>query len=239
MKTKAFLLDIAALLVGLLLLGDTGQRHWVGRALALVRGNATYQAGAYGDAEVWFRKALVAKPGLCAVQYNLGNALCQQGRYAEAAQCYQRALPACPAGLQAQAWVNLGHAYYQAGRVPASYDAYRHALLLRPADEAVRQDFLLVQAQLAAKQKAGPPRPKPNPAAPDEQKQAQRADRKSDQQDQKNAPGQPAATPTQKFSEQEMQEVFSTISQQENQLRGSLNSSRQQAINPASDEKDY
>ena len=241
MHMKALFLPVSV--AALLLAGGVwgswpGLRAWVGTAAAVARGNAAYGAGAYGDAEVWFRKALNTSTALNAGQYNLGNALCQQGRYAEAAQCYRQALPTCPPRLQAQAWANLGQACYQAGQLPASYAAYRHALLLRPADEATRQDFLFVRARLAARPPAGPPpRNQPAPPSPAPPDASAASPGSQGQPPQSSAP--PASQPPQQLSEKDMQAVFSTITEQENRLRSNLSGSRQQVKKTASDGKDY
>ena len=241
MHMKAFFLSmsVAALLLAGGLWGSCpGLRVWAGTAVAVARGNAAYGAGTYGDAEIWFRKALISKTKVNAAQYNLGNALCQQGRYAEAAQCYRQALLACPPELQAQVWANLGQACYQAGQLPASYAAYRQALLRRPADEATRQDFLFVRARLDPKPPAGPP-PQRQPTPPTSASPDASAARPGGQGQPPQSPAPAASQPSQQLSEKDMQAVFSTITEQENRLRSNLHGSRQQVKKTASDEKDF
>ena len=237
LKPNASYVGPTLLLLAGLLLGSVGLRAWATRVVCFVRGNTAYGAGAYGNAEVWYRKAGRAEGAPGIGQYNLGNALYQQGRYSEAAYYYNQAERMAPPGLQAQALANLGKTYYQAGQVRASYEAYRKALLMKPGDAPARQDFLFILAQLTAKQQAQVPQKAPEkPAAPNQKKPAESQREKATQ---KESAAQPAAPTEQQLSGKDMQELFGTITQDESRLRAKLNDSRGPGRKAVSDEKDY
>ncbi|MGI4863797.1 MAG: tetratricopeptide repeat protein [Janthinobacterium lividum] len=226
--------SLAGGLAGGLLLGLSVRGQLVG-IVAFAQGNAAYRAGAYGDAEINFRQALGTAAGGSS-RYNLGNALYQQGRYAEAAQHYRMALRAdAPAG-QTEDWANLGQAYYQAGNWAGSLAAYRNALVSSPGDNRIRQDFLFVGQQMAARQKRQQP-PRKTPAAPQDEKKA--AEKKGAAEAPTTNASPEQGPPEQQLSDKNMAEIFGLINDNEAKARRLLSGTGPKARTPASDEKDY
>lgn len=234
-KTTFLISGLVLLLAGGFLLSPGGESPLVGIVYS-VQGNDAFRAGEYGDAEVYFRKALNEKVAVSNIHYNLGNALYQQGRYVEASQQFKLTLHSGPPALQAQAWANMANAYYQSGDLVGSYAAYRKALLLCPRDSSIRQDFLFIMRLLAAKRKRTEQGRKAPPAHEDEGKKAETSGGNEEPKD--NAPPGPDG-PEQKLSDKNMEEIFGLINENENKARNVMNGARSKANKPASDEKDY
>lgn len=119
-------------------LGVLPERGW------LRRGVAQYQNGAYGDAEVSFRRALAIRPGFAEANYNLAHALYRQQRYTESLEYYRKAQPDLPKNAWAQVRYNQANALLQLNRLPEAASAYRQALRLNPGFKNAQKNLSYV-----------------------------------------------------------------------------------------------
>jgi Ca-activated chloride channel homolog len=208
-------------------------RHEVKEMVLVLNGNHTYNRGDYGDAEVFYKKAISVNSSNPLISYNLANAYYCQQRYEEAISMYKEALKD---KLQnAHAWNNLGNAYFKKGHLSESLQAYKEALLIKGDDSLTQQNYLLVlnriregrlktHANKKVKEKQG--------SAVDEDGKAQPG--KSEE---KGTSSDSGASQEQKISEDSNEALFKQLSQQEDAAKARINRLKQKAN--TSSEFDY
>lgn len=110
------------------------------------KANHAFEDKNYGEAEIFYKKALLHNSNSDAVFFNLGNSFYRQGRYADAIKTYSQLITLSnDKFIQIDiAWNNLGNAYYMMGLITESQKAYKKALIENNDDAVIRQNFLYV-----------------------------------------------------------------------------------------------
>lgn len=117
------------------------------------KGNRSYDASKYEEAEINYRKSLDANYQSFPANNNLGNALYRQEKFEEAAkQFLQSSVVDNNKINQADSYYNYGNSLFQEGKLQESIDAYKNALRLNPKDEDARYNLAYAQKQLAEQQ---------------------------------------------------------------------------------------
>ena len=103
------------------------------------QGNKRYDKGDYPGAELFYLRALEAKPSSVEGANNLAGALYKQGRYEEAAKAAGTAARDSLAGKYASgAFYNEGNAYFQQRKLNEAIEAYKNALRRNPDDQQAK-----------------------------------------------------------------------------------------------------
>lgn len=238
MKKRRTLLGGAILLLSVvLLLSVSGADTLAEEVWYLYRGNKAYSEGAFGDAEVFYKKAFKLNLDKPEAYYNLGNALYQQERYEEAIELYREALKSKNTEITAGAWANLGNACFMTGDTLWSIAAFRNALLLEREDTTIRQNFLFVLDKITTRRAEKFTEKKNSPSThPKEDKPGPESRGEGDE---KGNAGQDNTAQEFKLSDKNIEDMFNLIIQNEEAVRGKISGSKQKAKKTASDEKDY
>jgi Ca-activated chloride channel family protein len=201
------------------------------------KGDAAYKEGIFGDAEMYYGKALKKAPGQYVTRFNLGNAYYKQQRYGEAFESYKQALKAGDDSLKAAAWYNLGNVFYKQNQLQQSATAYKNALIIAKSNAKARQNLLFVLAKLEGQRvKIIPVLNNNNQQAPDK-KDNQAASNK------KETPGEKSSdkntTGEQKISDKAVDDIFKTLKQNEDDARAKIGSRKRAPTAIKSTEPDY
>jgi Ca-activated chloride channel homolog len=154
----------------------------------LVReGVKEYRKDNYTGAEVKYRKALDARPGLYEAEYDIANSLYKQNKFKEAAAEYDKLLQDNKNPSQrADLYHNLGNSFLNTQEYDKSVEAYKNSLRIRPDDEDTRYNLAYALQKIKEQQQQKQNQDQNNKDQ-DKNKQDQDKDRqKQDQQEQKN-----------------------------------------------------
>lgn len=123
-------------------------------------GEEHFAAGAYDQAEQYYRGELTKKPEDSTLHFNLGDVLYKQNNFEEAAAFFTHALQSDDLGLQAKSYYNLGNTQYRIGSSRLKTDprqtiqvwekslqSFAGSLQLNPEDENARFNRDLVKKQ--------------------------------------------------------------------------------------------
>lgn len=118
---------------------DAGRPHWESRADGwLIRGAAARAAGALGDAEQAYRRALALRPQYAEAWQNLGNLYGAIGRQEAALDAYAQALRAMPASPARAALLTVVAATaFSLGRLDVALAAIDESARTDPASHAM------------------------------------------------------------------------------------------------------
>lgn len=202
--------------------GQPPERAW------LRRGVAQYHNGAYGDAEVSFRRALAARPGFAQARYNLGHALYRQQRYAEALECYRQARTGLPRHALAQWHRSRANTLLQLNRLPEAASAYRQALRLQPGFESAQKNLSYILLKTTEKDRKNVVRNmKPAPRQPNPDKNEKPGEEEAGEKPGgNNASGSESQSksriqsPQAQLSQPDMESLLRQLDQAEKQVRG-------------------
>jgi tetratricopeptide (TPR) repeat protein len=112
-----------------------------------------YHQGNYGDAEVYYHRALEKDPALWQAIYNLGNVLYKQERYEEAVIYYKKALAKATPASHGNILYNLGNTYYKMNSLHQSVEYYKQVLRNKPDAMKARFNLAFVQNLLSQQKK--------------------------------------------------------------------------------------
>lgn len=125
---------------------------WIGSwSQAINRGNAHYEAGAYGAALEAYQSAATDRPEDTISQYNLGTVLYQKKQFEQAADAFRRSLDAVDSSYRAQGYYNLGNAQIQLNDIEGAIRSYKSALRLSPTDLDAKHNLELALEKLEQK----------------------------------------------------------------------------------------
>lgn len=114
---------------------------------SLLMADRLYIDSNYSEAEEFYRTAAIQDPSAQA-KFNLGNTLFEQERYEEAAKEYQQAMNLSNDTIfRSKALYNKGNSLLQKGDLKESLNAYKKSLLLNPADEDTKRNFMYAMQQ--------------------------------------------------------------------------------------------
>ncbi len=220
------------LLVILPVLNTFGQKE-----RKLVReGVKEYRNNNFPEAEVQFRKALDAKPGLFEADYNIANSLYNQKKYGEAAGEYEKLIQSNSNPKQrADLFHNLGNSHLMAQQYEKGIEAYKNSLRIRPEDEDTRYNLAYALEQLKQQQQQ-----QQNDQNNDKEKQDQEnKDQQNEQQDNKeDQKKEQQDNQQQNLSKQEAEQMLNAIQNQEKEVKEKADKKKAVA-RPVGTEKDW
>ncbi len=117
------------------------------------KGNAQYEEGKFGEAEMTYREAQEAGADAFISGFNLGDALFKQERFEEAATSFQ-SLPNLTDDKEqkAAAYHNLGNSFLKAKKFQESVDAYKQSLRNNPKDLETKYNLSYAKRMLQQEQ---------------------------------------------------------------------------------------
>lgn len=224
----------------------------------LVReGVKEFQDQKYNEAEVQFRKALDAKPGLYEGEYDIANSLYKQKKYSEAASEYEKLLEKNnDPQKRADLYHNLGNSQVMAQQFDKGAEAYKNSLRIRPNDEDTRYNLAYALEKLKQQQQQQKDNKDNKKDDKDKQKQDQKdnkdnQDKKDDQQKDKDQQQQPNQDDKNKqdqkegkdkqqqnISQQDAEQMLNAVQNQEKETKEKLDKKKAVA-KPVRTEKDW
>jgi len=121
--------------------------EYTNSALLSLKGNMAYGNNLWGDAGIFYAKAIENNTRPEKVKYNLANAYYQQGRYKEAITLYENIVDDKKVDFKAAVYNNIGIANYKKGALIASIEALKTSIVLNDKDNEVRRNLLFVYNQ--------------------------------------------------------------------------------------------
>jgi len=224
-------------------LGVLPERDW------LRRGNVQYLNGAYGDAEVSFRRALSARPDFAEASYNLAHALHKQQRYSESLAYYGRSAAGLPPAALPQLHYSRANALLQLNRLPEAANAYRQALRLQPGFKAAQKNLsyvLLKMTEKNNKKDAARNISKTQKKLKGNEKESENTDEKqsadkpddSDAAESQSQSKSQIQSPQTQLSQPDMESLLKQLDQAEKQIRGRTTKAKAEK-NMKTEEKDW
>lgn len=134
------------------------------------KGNRDFRKSRFDEAEINYKKALVADSTSVAADYNLGNTYFRMENYGEAEKYYSAAADSLAKGeYGADLYHNLGNSLLAHKEYQKAIEAYKNALRRRPGDMETKANLAYAQKMLENQQ--------------NQQNQDQNQDQDQDQQD--------------------------------------------------------
>ena len=119
-------------------------------------GNRKFRKGAFQEAEIDYRKAVLKDTASVAGQYDLASALYRQEDYASAAKALGAVRENAPASPHAADYFfNAGDVALQQKDYKAAVEAFQQSLLLRPEDLDAKENYLYAKKMLENQQQNG------------------------------------------------------------------------------------
>ncbi|MDJ1492229.1 tetratricopeptide repeat protein [Cytophagaceae bacterium DM2B3-1] len=214
----------------------------------LGQGNAFYQQGEYGEAEVSFRKVLASNPEISEAKFYLGLSLYQQQRYTEAL-LYVNKSSQLATKFKPQALHIQGNILLKMNRWAEAASCYRNVLLLRPGYLPAQKNLSYVLQKIAEKSQKKDPIRNINQV----QKQLDQPKNKSEEENENNSSddsqNQDASqsesssknniqSSQQQLNASDMESMLKQLDQAEKQIRG-RNSKARAEKTVLSDQKDW
>ena len=184
-------------------------------------GNRKFRKGAFQEAEIDYRKAVLKDTASVAGQYDLASALYRQEDYASAAKALGAVRENAPASPHAADYFfNAGDVALQQKDYKAAVEAFQQSLLLRPEDLDAKENYLYAKKMLENQQDQNQDQQKQDQQNQD-QNQNQDQDQNQDPQDQQDQGGsQPQES---KISPQQAQQMIQAIQAKEKETQDKVN----------------
>ena len=113
------------------------------------RGNRDFRKEHWPQAEINYKKALVADSTSVAADYNLGNTFYRTENYTEADRYYKAGIDSLAKGKHgADAFHNLGNSQLKQRSWQGAVDAYKNALRRNPDDMETKANLAYAQKML-------------------------------------------------------------------------------------------
>ena len=149
------------------------------------RGNRDFRKEQWQQAEIDYKKALVADSTSVAADYNLGNTCYRMENYAEADRYYKAGIDSLAKGPRgADAFHNQGNSQLKQRNWQGAIEAYKNALRRNPSDMETKANLAYAQKMLENEQQNGGGNDDQNQDQDQNQNQDQNKDQNQDQQDQ-------------------------------------------------------
>lgn len=117
------------------------------------RGNRQFKKEQWQQAEIDYKKALVADSTSAAARYNLANTLYRMENYPEADRWYKACADSLAQGRHgAETFHNMGNSFAQQRTWQAAVDAYKDALRRNPDDMETKANLAYAQKMLENEQ---------------------------------------------------------------------------------------
>jgi len=184
---------ISGLLAAALLLPGAADGQW--KRYHMERGNSSYGAKEYEEAEEHYRASVGTERALPQADFNIGNSRYRRGQYDAAINAFGASAEG-PLSVEerAGAYYNAGNAHLKAGRLEEAVRAYARSLKERPDDQDAKYNLSYALEKLRRQQ---------------QQQQQQQQDQKQDkdqQQQQQDPQQQPQDQRQDKQDEQQQQQ---------------------------------
>ena len=180
---KRYIFIILALLLGVTFTYAQSERK------SVRHGNRQFRKEQWQQAEIDYKKALVADSTSAAADYNLGNTYYRMENFQEADRYYKAGLDSLSKGARgADVYHNMGNALARQRSWQAAVDAYKDALRRNPGDMETKANLAYAQKMLENEQQNGGGNNDQNKDQDqnqdDQNKEDQNKDDQQDQQDQ-------------------------------------------------------
>ena len=153
MSMKRYLCAILFCLLGTALCFAQGGRE---ERSDVRRGNRDFRKENWPQAEINYKKALVADSTSIAADYNLGNTYYRMENYAEADRYYKAGIDSLAKGKHgADAFHNQGNSLLKQRNWQGAVDAYKNALRRNPDDMETKSNLAYAQKMLENEQQNG------------------------------------------------------------------------------------
>ena len=212
----------------------------------LVReGVKDYAGNQHAEAEVNFRKALDAKPGLYEAEYDIANSLYKQKKYTESAAEFEKLIQKTEEPQKrADLYHNLGNSQLMAQQFEKGIEAYKNSLRIRPDDEDTRYNLAYALQKMKEQEKKQQEQDKKDQ---EQDKKEQEQDKKEQEQDKKEQEQdkqeqqkeqQQEQQQEQEISKEEMEQMLNAVQNQEKEVKDKADKKKAVA-RPAATEKDW
>lgn len=180
---------LSGLLAAALLLPGAADGQW--KRYHMERGNSSYDAKEYEEAEEHYRASIGTERALPQADFNIGNSRYRRGQYDAAINAFGASAEG-PLSVEEKAWAyyNAGNAHLKAGRLEEAVRSYARSLRERPDDQDAKYNLSYALEKLRRQQQ--------------QQQQDQKQDK--DQQQQQNRQQQPRDQRQDKQNEQQQQQ---------------------------------
>lgn len=248
------------LCIGLFLLSGAATCFAQSERTGVRRGNRDFRKEHWPQAEINYKKALVADSTSVAADYNLGNTYYRTENYTEADRYYKAAIDSLAKGKYgADAFHNMGNSLLQQKNWQGAIDAYKNALRRNPGDMETKSNLAYAQKMLENEQQNGGNNDQnqnqdqdqnqdQNQDQQDKQDQQQNQDQNNDQnqdqnQDQKDDPQQNQQNQPQgqqpKITPQAAQQMLQAIQAQENDTQDKVKKEKAARLKSKQKEKNW
>ena len=199
-------------------------------------GNRKFRKGAFKEAEIDYRKAVLKDTASVAGQYDLASALYRQEDYASAAKSLAAIKEAAPASPHAaDYYFNAGDVALQQKDYKAAVEAFMQSLLLRPEDLDAKENYLYAKKMLEDEQQnGGGGQDNQDQDQNQDQNQNQDQDRQDQQQDQGGSQPQES-----KISPQQAQQMIQAIQAKEKETQDKVNKEKAALLKSRQREKNW
>jgi Ca-activated chloride channel family protein len=193
---------LSGLLAAALLLPGAADAQW--KRYHMERGNSSYDAREYEEAEEHYRASIGTERALPQADFNIGNSRYRRGQYDAAINAFGASAEG-PLSVEERAWAhyNAGNAHLKAGRLEEAVRSYARSLRERPDDQDAKYNLSYALEKLRRQQ----------------QQQNQKQDKDQQQQQQQNQQQQPQDQQQDKQKEQQQQQQQQQQQPQQQQRR--------------------
>ena len=211
---RRYVIGLALLLCVLPLGAQTDRRE-------VRRGNREFRKGAFREAEIDYRKALVKDSLSLAGEYNLASTLYRLEDYENAGKALETVKEVAPASAYASDYhYNAGDVALARKDYAAAVDAFKASLLLNPGDLDAKENYIYAKKMLENQQNGGG-------GGSDNQ----------DQQNQDQDGQQPQPQPN--ISRQQAQQMLRAIQAREKETQDKVNREKAAALQSRQKEKNW
>ena len=215
-----------------------------GERKSVRHGNRDFRKERWQQAEINYKKALVADSTSLAGAYNLGNTYYRMENYQEADRYYKSGIDSLAKGPHAaDAFHNMGNSAARQRSWQAAVDAYKDALRRNPGDMETKANLAYAQKMLENEQKNGgggnndqnqdQNQDDQNQDKNQDQNQDQQQDQNQDQDQQQNQGQQPRITP------QSAQQMLQAIQAQEKDTQDKVKKEKAARLKSKQKEKNW
>ena len=211
------------------------------------RGNRQFRKAQYGDADISYRKGLIADSTSVTAAYDLGNNLYRQGNFQEAGKYYGQAMRHIPeqaprkqAGSAFDTYFNLGDAALQQKQYCQAMEAFVQALLINPDDMEAKENYVYARKMLENNPdgEGGGNDDRNQDQNQDQQDQNQNQDQQDQNQDQ-NQEQQERPYNGSEISPQQAQQMLQAIQAKEKETQDKVNKEKAAVLKSRQKEKNW
>ncbi|MBO4434118.1 MAG: tetratricopeptide repeat protein [Bacteroidales bacterium] len=208
------------------------------------RGNREFRRGHYPQADIFYRRALLADSTSFAARYNLAGALYRQNNIEEAGRQLETLRPAvADSRYAARYWFNTGDVALAAKDYKKAVDAFRETLILEPDNMEAKENYVYARMMLKNQEQN-----QDQNQDQKDQNQEQNQDQNQDQQDQnqdqdqqdQDGDGQDRPQPRQSdMTPQQMQQMLKAIQAKEQETQDKVNREKAEALGARQRDKNW